>query len=218
MRTLRLVSALLPPTLRAVNWWPLIVATGLGYALVELALSRRVSLEAAVNVLRAAALLAALAVAFLLDDPAEPSTEAVAGSRLLRRTVRIALALPLLAAWWGLVAWRASESIPGLRESIAGLTLEAAATAVGSLALAAAATAWAPERLGGVVAGPGILVGLVLLSRLPDRVAVLVMPGPAWGAAHQRWAVILGVTVLGFLAASAEPAGRGRPLVERLGV
>jgi hypothetical protein len=65
--------------------------------------------------------------AFLLDDPSEPTTEGAAGSLLLRRSLRMALLLPAVAAWWVAVVWRVRAVQPGLPLPVAALTLEAAA-------------------------------------------------------------------------------------------
>jgi hypothetical protein len=74
-----------------------------------------------------AMIVAALGYAFLLDDPSEPTTEGVAGSLLLRRTLRVVLLLPATAAWWVAVVWRVRAVHPQLPLPIAALTLEAAA-------------------------------------------------------------------------------------------
>jgi hypothetical protein len=44
--------------------------------------------------LRITMVVGALGYAFLLDDPSEPTTQAVTGSLLLRRALRVALLLP----------------------------------------------------------------------------------------------------------------------------
>ena len=128
-RQLRLVPALLVPTTRAVGWGPPLAAFALSLGLLALAVRPGLALspEELVRWLRLATIVAALGCAFVLDDPSEPTTESVAGSLLLRRTLRVALLLPAAAAWWVAALWRVRAVHPGLPLPVAALTLEAAA-------------------------------------------------------------------------------------------
>src|SRR6266511_4258921 len=92
-RQFRLVPALLVPTARAVGWVPALAAFALSLGLLALAVRPDLALPPAelVRWLRLAMIVAALGYAFLLDDPSEPTTEGVAGSLLLRRSLRLAL-------------------------------------------------------------------------------------------------------------------------------
>jgi hypothetical protein len=94
--------------------------------------------------LRIAMTVGALGCAFLLDDPSEPTTEGVAGSLLLRRSLRVALLLPATAAWWAATVWRVRAVHPGLPLPVAALTLEAAALLAVTVALAAAGSRLSP--------------------------------------------------------------------------
>jgi hypothetical protein len=162
--------------------------------------------------LRLAMTVGALGCAFLLDDPSEPSTEAVAGSLLLRRTLRVALLLPATAAWWVAVVWRVRAVHPRLPLPVAALTLEAAALLAVTLALAAAGSHLAPERRGGVVAAPALLALASAAFLLPARVTLYAPPGgAAWDGAHQRWATLLGLALVAFALASRDPAHRRLP-------
>ena len=154
----------------------------------------------------------ALGCAFLLDDPSEPTTEGVAGSLLLRRTLRVALLLPATAAWWVAVVWRVQAVHPRLPLPVAALTLEAAALLAVTLALAAAGSRLAPERRGGVVAAPALLALASAAFLLPARVALYAQPGSAaWDGAHRRWAPLLGLALAAFAVASRDPAHRRLP-------
>ena len=154
----------------------------------------------------------ALGCAFLLDDPSEPTTEGVAGSLLLRRSLRVALLLPATAAWWIGVMWRVRAVHPGLPLPIAALTLEVAALLAVTVALAAAGSRLAPERRGGVVAAPALLALASAAFLLPARVALYAQPGSAsWDGAHRRWALLLGLALAAFAAASRDPAHRRLP-------
>src|SRR6266581_3949225 len=135
LQQLRLVPALLVPTARAIGWAPPLAAFALSVGLLVLAVRRGASsAEGLVVWLRIIMVAGALGSAFLLDDPSEPTTEAVAGSLLLRRALRVAVLLPA-------------------------------------------------------------------------RVALYAQPGsPGWAAAHQRWAMLLGVALAAFAVASRDPA------------
>jgi hypothetical protein len=213
-RQLRLVPALLVPTARAVGWAAPLAAFTLSLGLLALAVRPGLALPAGRLMLwlRLAITVAALGYAFLLDDSSEPTTEAVAGSLLLRRALRVALLLPATAAWWVVVVWRVRAVHPGLPLPVAALTLEAAALLAVTVALAAAGSHLAPERRGGVVAAPALLALTSAAFLLPDRVALYAQPGSAaWDAAHQRWALLLGLALGVFAAASRDPAHRRLP-------
>jgi hypothetical protein len=210
-RQLRLVPALLVPTARAVGWVPSLAAFALSVGLLALAVRPGLALPPAdlVRWVRLAMIVAALGYAFLLDDPSEPTTEAVAGSLLLRRALRVALLLPATAAWWVAVVWRVRAVHPGVRLPVAALTLEAAALLAATVVLAAAGSRLAPERRGGVVAAPAVLALASVAFLLPARVALFPPPGTAaWDGAHRRWAVLLCLALSAFALASRDPARR----------
>jgi hypothetical protein len=213
-RQLRLVPALLVPTARAVGWGPPLAGFVLSLGLLALAVRPGLELPAGRLLLwlRLAMVVGALGCAFLLDDPSEPTTEAVAGSLLLRRALRVALLLPATAAWWAAALWRVRAVHPGLPLPVAALTLEAAALLAVTVALAAAGSRLAPERRGGVVAAPALLALTSAAFLLPARVALYAQPGSAaWDGAHQRWTLLLGLALAAFAAASRDPAHRRLP-------
>jgi hypothetical protein len=213
-RQLRLVPALLVPTARAVGWAAPLAGFALSLGLLALAVRPGLELPAGRLVLwlRLAMTAGALGCAFLLDDPSEPTTEGVAGSLLLRRSLRVALLLPTTAAWWVAVMWRVQAVHPGLPLPVAALTLEAAALLAVTVALAAAGSHLAPERRGGVVAAPALLALTSAAFLLPARVALYAEPGgAAWHGAHRRWALLGGLALATFAAASRDPAHRRLP-------
>jgi len=213
-RQLRLVPALLVPTARAVGWLPALAALAVSLGLLALAVRPGLPLAPAdlLRWVRYAMIVAALGYAFLLDDPSEPTTEGVAGSLLLRRTLRVVLLLPATAAWWVAVVWRVGAVYPQLPLPIAALTLEAAALLTVTLALAAAGSRLAPERRGGVVAAPALLVLATAAFHLPARLILYVPPDSAeWDSAHQRWTALLGLALVAFVVASRDPAHRRLP-------
>jgi predicted permease len=213
-RQVRLVPALLVPTARAVGWAAPLAGFTLSLGLLALAVRPGLELpvERLVLWLRLAMTAGALGCAFLLDDPSEPTTEAVAGSLLLRRTLRVALLLPAAAAWWVAVLWRVRAVHPELPLPVAALTLEAAALLAVTLALTAAGSHLAPERRGGVVAAPALLALASAAFLLPARVTLYApLGGAAWDGAHRRWAILLGLALGAFALASRDPARRRLP-------
>jgi hypothetical protein len=214
-RQLRLVPALLVPTARAVGWGAPLAAFTLSLGLLALAARPGPALPADLLVrwLRITMTLGALGCAFLLDDPSEPTTEGVAGSLLLRRTLRVALLLPATTAWWIAALWRVREVQPRVPLPSAALTLEAVALLAVTIALAAAGSRLAPERRGGVVAAPALLAVVSAAFLLPSRVALYAQPASAaWAGAHQRWALLLALALAAFAAASRDPAHRRLPI------
>jgi hypothetical protein len=168
-RQLRLVPALLVPTVRAVGWGPPLAAFTVSLGLLALAVRPGLTLPADLLVrwLRITMTVGALGYAFLLDDPGELTTEGVAGSLLLRRTVRVALLLPVTTAWWVAALWRVQALHPEVPLPVAALTLETVALLAVTVALAAAGSRLAPERRGGVVAAPALLAVVSAALLLP---------------------------------------------------
>jgi hypothetical protein len=164
------------------------------------------------TLLRAAALVFALGLTFLLDDPARRLTTPVPTRRWVRSGLRVALAAPVAALWWAAaLALLPKEARPPL----GAVTLEAAATAVLALAAASVAVRFTDEP----EPGPSVAAGLLTLALLaplllPTRWDLFVPVGdPNWEAAHVRWAVVLvGAALLGAACAPEPVRGlRSRP-------
>lgn len=156
------------------------------------------------NLLRAAALVFALGLAFLLDDPARQLTTPVPTRRWARTGLRVALVAPVAAVWWT----AALLLVPApARPPVGPATLEAAATAALALAAAAATVRFTDEP----EPGPSVAAGLLTLALLapvliPSRWDLFVQAGdPGWEAAHLRWAALLAAAVLTGTACAPEP-------------
>ncbi|MCW6010938.1 hypothetical protein K1W54_41285 [Micromonospora sp. CPCC 205371] len=218
--TARVVPALLAPTARAMSWPPFLAAAGFGLVIVAVPAAMTVVLsgEDLVRLLRLTALCGALGVAFLLDDPAARMAATAPTPRVVRHAVRAAVALAAAAVWWAAVV---AITVVGAGKEVAArlplwdASLEAAAFASAALALAAARSRNGSAGAG-AVAAPAALVLALLLSRLPERLAMLVAPGdPRWEAAHDRWAALLAAAVVGLLWAGHEPVRARRSRTSR---
>ncbi|MEV6520479.1 hypothetical protein AB0M43_00885 [Longispora sp. NPDC051575] len=206
-----LTPALLWPTARSVRWWPVLVPPLAGVALLQLVLDPDDPLDGTglVRLLRVVTVLAAVGLAFLLDDPSSPTVAPVPVSLLRRRATRLALACPAVALWWLGVVASVRLWLPDTPWPVAALTLEAATVAVVGCAAAALAGRRSSERRGAVFAAPAVLALVGLTTVLPEPVALLVAPDdPGWAAGHVRWFFVLCVAVVCFLAASRDPARR----------
>ncbi|MGK3944772.1 ABC transporter [Streptomyces caeruleatus] len=156
------------------------------------------------NVLRAAALVLALGLAFLLDDPARRLTAPVPTRRWVRTGLRVALVVPVAALWWAAALALVPEEA---RPPLGAVTLEAATTAALALAAAALAVRCTDEPEPGPSVAAGVLT-LALLAPLllPARWDLFVPLGaPDWEAAHLRWAVVLAGALLLGAACAPEP-------------
>ncbi|MFI1166047.1 ABC transporter [Streptomyces sp. NPDC020801] len=208
-------AALLRPVWRSLPWRALGAAGGLG--LLVAGGSRLLpgqAREAALGLvlLRLVALVGGLGLAFLLDDPARPTTEAVPVRRPVRAGLRLALVAPLLAAWWTATLLLLPAAA---RPPLGAVTLEAAATAGAALALAASSVRFRAEPSPGTGMAVALLTLTVAVLLLPRRWSLLVPPNdPNWAVAHQWWAVILGVAGLVWVTCTPEPLSR-RPLKAR---
>ncbi|MFJ8717621.1 ABC transporter [Streptomyces violaceus] len=161
----------------------------------------------ALPVLRAAILAFAMGLVFLLDDPARHTTATVPTPRPVRIALRVALVVPVAAAWWMVALLLVPQE---LRPPVADITLEAGAAFV----LAVAAAALAVRRSDIARPGPRLAAGLLTSAVLvllfwPGRWALLVpVEDERWAAAHDRWAVVLvGAVLVGVLGA-VEPVRR----------
>jgi hypothetical protein len=206
----RTLYPLLRPTAHAIRWRPVAAGAALGMIilLVPEALTDRLTESHLTTLTRLAAICVALGAAFLLDDPATRSTPTVPTPRLARNLVRVALAGPAVALWWALtlgLAKTTGHHDAAAHLPISGLTLEAATLLAAAFALAALAQRRDDGGNTGVVAGPVVLVLVVVAWLLPHPVALLLTPGdPAWTASHHRWTAVLAIALLTFLCAGHE--------------
>jgi hypothetical protein len=167
--------------------------------------------------LRMAALLLCLGAVFLLDDPAAVTVASVPSPLRYRRSLRVLLVAPIVAAAWiGQLTYvfvHTTNLLHGDTDGLLpvwGLTLEMVAMMLTGLAIAALSTRWVPEGLGGVAAGPTLLVLLGAAIFLPDRLALFLgsADDPQWAASHVRWAVIAVLASLALAYFSRDPAAR----------
>ncbi|MBZ6173958.1 ABC transporter [Streptomyces olivaceus] len=159
--------------------------------------------------LRGVALIGALGLGFLLDDPARLLTAPVPARRLLRQALRVGLVAPLAALWWT----AALLLVPSASRPPAGdITLEAVVAGVLALAGAALAVRLTDEARPGPFVAAFLLLTAVLAPLLaPEDWALFVQPDdPRWSTAHDRWAVLAVVVAAAGVLCGPEPVGRGR--------
>jgi hypothetical protein len=222
---LELVRQLVVPTARSMTWVPLAVAALTAPLITHfMAGSSMHGLSDRLNALRIAGVAVAVAMGFVLDDPARDSTQHQPVPLLLRRTLRAGLALPAVALIWAVCLWLGFRTwgqpdpfsgVPSLELAgdlpLAALTLEFAGLVAVALALSAAATPFVPEAMGGVAAGP-IVILLALVGALLSAVVPLFVSdptGPRWEMAHKAWWAILATGLAAFALWSGDP-GRWR--------
>jgi hypothetical protein len=202
MPRLRLAPVLVPGTVRAVPWGPLLGGAALSLALVHFASN---DLGSLMFRLQLAAVVICAGAAYVVDDPAAPTLACSPTPLLGRRALRVAGAVVVVGATWGAllveVRWAAG---PG-GWAPAALTLQAGALLAAGLAMAVLASRFAPDGRGGV-AGSASVVVLVLLSvALPDAWSPFSSGGA--GSTLRTVALLAGGTVA-FVLASLDPARR----------
>src|SRR5439155_3654622 len=163
------------------------------------------------DVLRIDAVILAVAIGFVIDDPAEESLAHVPTSLLVRRALRIALTSPLLAvAWLQAVFLAPTGPLSGSPVSGWTLTLELFALVIWCLALAASLARFVPERFGGIAAGPTLLVLVSASFALPSRFALWLTPDDVgWRSSHHLWQIALVFGVAAFTWFRRDPWRRG---------
>jgi len=207
---LRQIPALVHPLTAAVRWQPLLAAAALGGVLLAVKADDLGENGAALAVLRGVAALLAVGAAFLLDDGATDTLAASPSTLAWRRHQRLVILTMLAGLPWALAVLMVR--INGATPPVGGLTLELAAMLALALAAAAGIMRWAQTCEPGVLAVPVVLGVILAMNRLPERWALVVTPGPAWGEAHQRWAGLFALGVTVFALCNRDPArGRRRP-------
>ena len=188
--------ALQPRIARSGALTPVVVAGGLSVGIVVVARSVWGSDSAVERALQLAVMLLAASIGFALDDPTEPTVGPAPIPLRARRAFRL---MPAVAV--GALAWAVGVAIAG-GDTGGSHTLMLAGLATTGTAVAALA---APLRAG--VAGAGfVLAATFVLTRLPDRWAML--PDPNTGLdqpAKLRWAATFAIGLAIFIYTSRDP-------------
>jgi hypothetical protein len=217
--TADVVREMVRPTIRAMSWKPLAGATAVAVAVVFWLTRNQcpepcVSVDDQILTLRIGMLLLAIGAAFVLDDPTDDTTAHLPVTRALRRGLRVALTLPAVVLGWQLLMVVARRSsVDHVPFPTGALTWELAAILAAGFALAVLAAPFAPDRMGGVAAGPALVAGFALAFALPHRFAVF-SGGPLeprWVGAHDVWRWVFLAGVAAFAWAGRDPGGRYLP-------
>lgn len=193
------------PSARTIPWPALAVAAALAWAIVRLGV--RDGLDPRLVALPVATTLLGAWLCLLFEDRAFELTRPSPTPLWLRRGVRVAIALPPVAAAWLAVTW-----IGPLTGPTAPMAEMAIATGVAALACAATATrAVSPERSG--VPAAGALIGIVLLLPIAlalvlDRPVGVDPAHPPLGTALTYWASVTVGSLVLLVAAHRDPARR----------
>ena len=197
---------LLSPELRVTPWTPIVSAAFVALVVVfwitrnTCGTPSCLSVDDLVFAVRIGSLLLAIGAGFVLDDPTEDTTSHLPVQRWFRRGVRIALIAPPVLVVWEVLVQVALRESNGLRFPRGAAGLELAVMVIVALAASAVAARFVPERMGGVAAGPVMIILFVVALLVPARFSPL--PGspeaPLWAAAHRRmwWALAVGIVLL----------------------
>lgn len=196
----RQIVDLVHPTARAMSWHPPLWAAvlALAYVLKE---APGAYVDYRILVLRVAALLICMGAAFVLDDPTEETLGHVPAPLLLRRGLRVALLVPLLAvAWLGLLQLAGDVSPKdGGPLPVGDLTVEVATLFVIALCAACVGERLTSDRLGGIAAAP-IVLGLVAVAWLLPGDYKVILGSPRdlrWDDVHEWWrGALIGSSIL----------------------
>jgi hypothetical protein len=202
-QTLQLVR----PTAKAMPWRPVIWAAVLAIVYVWKE-APGAYIDYRVLVLRVAALLVCMGAAFILDDATEDTISHLPSPLLLRRALRVALLLPLVAATWFLLVYLAGDVAPrdGGPMPVGDITLEAATLLATALAAACIGARVTSDRLGGVAAAPILLAVIAVALFLPGNYKLIISVGdPRWANVHDTWRMALTVAVVVFVYVNRSP-------------
>jgi hypothetical protein len=164
-------------------------------------------------VLRVGGLLLCMGAAFVLDDPTEETIAHVPTPLVFRRSLRIALFLPLIAGAWRVLVYLAGE-VPlraGGPMPIGDLTLEATTLLLIALSASCLGARLTSDRLGGIAAAPIVLALVAMSMFLPHDYKLIVgsASDPRWAEAHDMWRVAFGGAALAFFYLNKSPGSYG---------
>lgn len=204
MRGLRSVQArlLVRPTIRVIRWMPFFAAVPLG-ALVMVA-GRAADTPPPMANLPAVALLLAACTGFVLDDPAEDTTSSTPTPLLVPRVVRVAIALPVALACWGVAV-----AYGGLGWTSVHLTAGFVAQCTVALGFAAVATPVVGRSRAGLASAFCLVLVFVVVPVAFDVSLALTPTSRTWGHLYGRWLVVGALGLLSLAVASSGPATRG---------
>ena len=208
----RQVVLLVRPLWRATRVAPVFLAALAGLVIVHMGRPVGWAGTAVANLPEAGTLLC-FGAAFVLDDPAANVLAAAPTTLILRRCLRVALVIPLLALVWGVLLWHAK--IPSGAWS---LTAGFGGMLVVTFAIAGLAGHLVPGGSGGLAVGPTLFVLMLAQLVLPEALRFLPLNfGRHWVDAGPRALVTAAAAAAVFVAASLDPAHRGNTGRERAG-
>lgn len=152
----------------------------------------------------------AVAVVFAFDDPTADVADASPVSRRVRAAVRGTVQIvPTMTMWFtvlALMSARIAAPPPAGR-----LWLEAAGMVLAGWAIASWWRRARGETCGGVIAGPVLIVLVLLAHRLPPSLALFVPdPETLWDDMQRRWVTLLVVAMTALGLALRDPLARVR--------
>lgn len=201
--------------LRAINTGPLLGGLAAACLIVGLGARRRPAApEGLLVLLIFAGLTIALGTAFIFDDPATDSISSTPTSLLERRFLRMALTgFPIAAVWGALLVFLRLWQGPGAAFGLP--TLAFAAMLMFVLAAAAYGARVVADGLGGLIAGPALLVFVGLSRILPPRFHFFDARSGAGYSVSLRLSIVIGICAVALLWASLDP-GRVNHLRSRV--
>ena len=196
-----MIGTLLPRVGRTVRWVPLAASGAIALWIVYTGV--HANRHTGDVQLPLAAVVVCMAAAFVLDDEAARTVACTPTPLLMRRAIRVALGMPLLWATWVILAWYSHALTATMAVEYAGmLALTLTLAAIGAQVIG--------EERAGLFASPAlfVLLGSSAVISARWRPFPLMPIGSTWFDLYGRWGVVLAVSALVFVMASADPAKR----------
>jgi len=204
---------LIRPTLRTIRWGGL-AGSALPAAFVVWHFHNQPDPGASTSAfgLRVAAVMLALGLAFVLDDPTEDTTGSTPVSVLARRGLRVGLTLPPMLLFWLLLrayAGGAHPTWPFVLEAIAFAAVGLAGAALGSRLMS--------DRLGGPAGAGSVVIVALVAALLPWADGLLTRtPGtPPHAGSSVWWETVIVVSMLVWWRSSSIPTPSFRRRLSR---
>lgn len=210
--------------------WPLVASASLAVLVTALPWFIGIELQFldATSYVNMAMVLLISGAAFALDDPALPGKVSLPVAPGKVALLRMALCLLVVIPAWVLQLWIAPKLVQSSAEfDPRGLFIQPFAMLAWVWIVAVIRTARSSDGGGGSAAAPFLLLVALVMTRLPEHLALFVSPDtPFYAASRQRWLAVLLLGVLTMaavmgprprLGSAFVPGGRGlvRTLVRR---
>jgi hypothetical protein len=202
------VAALVRVYPRLLRWQPIVGAAAMIVAVFVWRYDAVKSPTSAVWLLRLVGLALVAGSVFLLDDASSGITSSSPTPQRLRAGLRLLLMSGVVGVGMLLAIIVIDQRVP-VAGWWGGVELEVATMTCVGATFSLTLQRWRGIAEPGQFAGVAVVAGLLVANMVGVRWPLLTPPGPEWGAAHQRWAVLMLLAGAAVIVNLRDPAAPG---------